>query len=132
MLSDALWAKLGPLVELCRPKGKTPPGDLRRTLSAILWRHRNGATWRAVPEALGPWWQAAQVFRRWARAGVWERLFDLAREGGVSLGMTFLDGTNVRAHAKAAGAAKKGGLETSETCARRLAALVEAMEPRLA
>ena len=54
MLSDAQWALLEPLIEACRPKGKTPPQDLRRTLSAILWRHQNGAKWRAVPEELGP------------------------------------------------------------------------------
>ncbi len=69
MLSDAQWTVLEPLVEACRPKGKTPPQDLRRTVSAILWRHRNGAKWRAVPAELGPRWRAAQVFIRWARAG---------------------------------------------------------------
>ena len=42
MLSDAQWTELEPLVEACRPKGKTPPEDLRRTLSATLWRHHNG------------------------------------------------------------------------------------------
>lgn len=79
MLSDGQWALLEPLIETCRPKGKTPPQDLRRTLSAILWRHQNGAKWRAVPEELGPWWRAAQIFIRWARAGVWERLLNLFR-----------------------------------------------------
>jgi len=54
MLSDGQWALLEPLIEACRPKGKTPPQDLRRTLSAILWRHQNRAKWRAVPEELGP------------------------------------------------------------------------------
>jgi len=43
MLTDAQWFRLEPLIEACRPKGKTPPQDLRRTLSAILWRHENGA-----------------------------------------------------------------------------------------
>ena len=63
MLTDAQWAMLGPLVEQCRPKGKTPPQDLRRTVEeAILWRHENGAKWRAVPAELGPWWWAAQIF----------------------------------------------------------------------
>jgi transposase len=104
MLSDGQWAILEPLIEACRPKGKTPPHDLRRTLSAILWRHQNGAKWRAVPEELGPWWRAAQIFIRWARAGVWERLLNLAQECGIKLGMVFLDGTSVRAHQKAAGA----------------------------
>ncbi|WP_262032038.1 IS5 family transposase [Microvirga sp. Mcv34] len=59
MLTDAQWAMLEPLVEQCRPKGKTPPHDLRRTLDAILWRHENGAKWRAVLTELGPWWRAA-------------------------------------------------------------------------
>jgi hypothetical protein len=36
MLADAQWIKLEPLIEACRPKGKTPPQDLRRTISAIL------------------------------------------------------------------------------------------------
>ena len=130
MLSDAQWAELEPLVEACRPKGKTPPQDLRRTVSAILWRHQNGAKWRAVPAELGPWWRAAQVFIRCARAGVWERLLSLVQERGVQLGMVFLDGTSVRAHQKAAGAARRGDLKLSETIVRRLAALVAAMAPR--
>ena len=48
MLDDAEWRKLEPLIEACRPRGKTPPQDLRRTVSAILWRHQNGAKWRAI------------------------------------------------------------------------------------
>src|SRR3712207_8801562 len=74
MLTNAQWMRLEPLIEACRPKGKTPPQDLRRTISAILWRHQNGAKWRAVPADLGPWSRAAQTFIRWARLGVWERL----------------------------------------------------------
>src|SRR3954454_6609541 len=69
MLSDAQWTRLEPLIEACRPKGKTPPRDLRRTLSAILWRHQNGAKWRAVPADLGPWGRAAQTFIRWGASG---------------------------------------------------------------
>jgi transposase len=54
MLTDAQRAMLEPLSEVCRLKGKTPHGDLRRTISAILWRHQNGAKWRSVPTELGP------------------------------------------------------------------------------
>jgi transposase len=132
MLSDGQWALLEPLIEACRPKGKIPPQDLRRTLSAILWRHQNGAKWRAVPAELGPWWRAAQIFIRWARAGVWERLLTLVQECEIKLGMVFLDGTSVRAHQKAAGARRKGALKLSEMIVRRLAARVAAMAPRLA
>lgn len=38
---------------------------------------------------------------------MWERLLDRVQERGVALGMVFLDGSNVRAHQKAAGAAKR-------------------------
>ena len=131
MVSDAQWVLLEPLIEACRPKGKTPPQDLRRTISAILWRHQNGAKWRSVPDELGPWWRAAQIFMRWAKAGVWDRLLSLVQERGVQLGMVFLDGTNVRAHQKAAGARRKGGLKLSETIVKRLVDLVAAMAPRL-
>src|SRR3954469_21448557 len=87
MLSDAHWMSLEPLVEACRPQGKTPPQDLRRTLSPIVWRHQNGAKLRALPAELGPWSRAAQDFIRWAHLGVWERLLLLAQQRGVQLGM---------------------------------------------
>ena len=130
MLTNAQWAMLEPLIEACRPKGKTAPQDLRRTMSAILWRHQNGAKWRSVPAELGPWSRAAQTFICWARLGVWERLLGLSQEKGVELGMTFLDGTSIRAHQKAAGARRKGALKLSETYVRRLGDLVAAMAPR--
>src|ERR671916_2455378 len=79
MVSDAHWIRLEPLIEACRPKGKTAPKDLRRTISAIVWRHENGAKWRAIPADLGPWSRAAQTFIRWAHLGVWERLLTLAQ-----------------------------------------------------
>src|SRR5918997_1549549 len=108
-LTDAQWAVLAPLIEQCRPPAKVPPRHLRRTIGAIIRRHGNGAKWRALPADLGPWWMAAQTFIRWARLEVWERLLGLVRERGVQLGMTFLDGTNVLARQKAAGAPRKGG-----------------------
>jgi transposase len=132
VLTDEQWAVLEPLVEACRPPAKVPPSNLRRTIGAILWRHQNGAKWRALPEKFGPWWMAAQTFIRWSRLGVWERLLAKAQQRGVELGMTFLDGTSIRAHQKAAGAAKKTPLRRGGAQVRRLAALVAATAPRLA
>ena len=67
---------------------------------------------------------AAQTFIRWSRLGVWERLLALVqrRGQGVRLGMAFLDGTSVRAHQKAAGAAREGVLELNGRHVRRLSA----------
>ena len=130
VLTDARWAVLAPLVEACRPHAQVPPSNLRRTVEAIVWPCRNGAKWRAIPAELGPWWMAAQTFIRWARLGVWERLLEAAQARGVELGMAFLDGTSIRAHAKAAGASKKGDPEHSVMLARRSADLAAAMAPR--
>src|SRR3954462_13919558 len=151
MFSDAHWTTLEPLIEACRPKGKTPsqgqdpaprarprpkgktpPQDLRRTISALVWRHQNGAKWRAIPADLGPGSRAAQTFIRWAHLGVWERLLLLAQERAVRLGMTFLDGTSIRAHQKAAGAARKGALKRSGTGVKPWAARAGATGLKLA
>lgn len=130
IFTDAAWAVWEPLIEAVRPHGKTPPKDLRRTLAAIFWRHQNGAKWRSIPAELGPWWLAAQLFIRWAKQGVWERLLKLAQRRRVALGMSFIDGTTIRAHHKAAGAQKGGPTARSETCVRRLAALAAATARR--
>ena len=61
---------------------------------------------------------------------MWECLLTLAQERGVQLGMAFLDGTNIRAHQKAAGAAKKQTLRPNETFVRRLVVRVVALAPR--
>jgi transposase len=130
VLTDAQWAALEPLIEACRPRGKTQHHDLRRTIEAIIWRHDNGAKWRSIPADLGPWWMAAQTFNRWSHLGVWERLLEVAQEGGVELGMAFLDGTTIRAHQKAAGAARKGGRRQSGTSGKRSGARAAATARR--
>lgn len=130
VLTDGQWALLEPLILEVRPRGKTRHHDLRRTIEAIFWRHQNGAKWRSLPAELGPWRLAAPTFIRWSRLGAWERLLARAQERGVELGMTFLDGTTIRTHPKAAGAEKRGSTTQGATCVRRLAALVAAMAPK--
>src|ERR1700760_5184542 len=90
----------GPPRSARSPPPQKPEHDyLRRTIEAIVWRHDNGAKWRAIPPHLGPWWMAAQTFNRWSRQGVWERLLERAQQrDGVKLGMTFLDGSTIPAH----------------------------------
>jgi hypothetical protein len=46
--------------------------------------------------------------------------------------MAFLDGTSIRAHHKAAGAAKKGERQQSATRVKGLAVRAAGLEPRLA
>jgi transposase len=141
VLTDEQWGVLAPLIAACRPPYKTDHHDLRRTIEAIIWRHDNGAKWRQIPAELGPWWMAAQTFGRWARLGAWERLLEAAqRRGGIEAGMAgltaseavprTLDGTGIRAHHKAAGAAKKGELQRSAMRVRGLAVRAAVTGPR--
>ena len=130
VLADQQWSVLEPLLNEARPWAARPIRQFRRTIEAIVWRQQNGAKWRAIPAELAPWSRAAQMFIRWAHLGVWERLLLLAQERGVQLGMTFLDGTSIRAHQKAAGAAQYGALQLSGTPVRRWAARGAATAPR--
>ena len=72
------------------------------------------------------------MFIRWSKLGVWQRLFEKVRGADPELGIVFLDGTTIRAHHKAAGAAKKGDTGNAAEIVRRLAAHVEALAPRSA
>src|SRR3712207_9583636 len=74
---------------------------------------------------------AAQTFSRWSRLGAWERLLEAAqRRGGIEAGMAFLDGTGIRAHHKAAGAAKRGDPRRGATRVRHWAVRAAVPGPR--
>jgi transposase len=49
---------------------QSAPSDLRRTVSAILWRHENGVKWRALPAELGPWWMGSPDLHSLGSSGV--------------------------------------------------------------
>ena len=113
-LTDAQWERLSPLLPPQRPKTGRPAKDHRRVVNAILWRLRTGAPWRDVPERYGAWQTVYSRFRRWQRAGVWERVLAALQAEGDAAGtldwsLHFIDGTTVRAHQHAAGA-KKGAV----------------------
>jgi hypothetical protein len=73
---------------------------------------------------------AAQTFIRWAAPGFLGAPARPSYEQLPALGIAFLDGTSVRAHQKAGGAARKGALKRNGTYVKRLAAHVAALEPR--
>ncbi len=81
--------------------------DNRLFLEAVLWRVRTGLPWRDLPSAFGNRNSVFRRFRRWAKGGVFERLFKEIR-GEPDFEYALIDGTIVQAHQKASGA--KGGL----------------------
>jgi transposase len=113
-LSDAEWELVGPLLATRRGR----PGDEnRRHLDGILWRAREGARWRAIPERYGTWNTVWRRFARWRDLGVFEAvLAALAGSGAAEERVQMIDATVVRAHQHAAGA--KGGRTVRPSAAR--------------
>lgn len=80
--------------------------DNRLFVEAVLYRYRTGMPWRDLPERYGDWNNVHRRFSRWARSGVWERMFQhLATDADNEYAM--IDSTIVRAHQHSAGAKKK-------------------------
>jgi transposase len=104
-ISDDDWARVKDLLP-GRPgqHGKVAE-DNRRFFDAVLWIARTGAPWRDLPERLGNWNSTWRRFDRWARKGVWERVFEALQD--PDLEWLILDSTIIRAHPCAAGAPKK-------------------------
>lgn len=106
VLSDAAWAKVAPVL----PGKTSDPGatgkDNRLFLEAVLWRVRTGVPWRDLPVDFGKWNSIFVRFKRWAKSGVFERLFERL-SGQPDFEYALIDGTIVTAHQKASGA--RGG-----------------------
>ena len=49
--------------------------DNRLFAEAVLYRYRAGIPWRDLPERFGGWKNTHTRFSRWAKGGVWERVF---------------------------------------------------------
>ena len=105
-LTPAQWERLAPLL----PGKVSDPGrsaaDNRLFVNGVLWVLRSGAHWRDLPERYGKWKSVHKRFTRWAKAGVWERVFDSLTQDRRN-DYLMLDTTLVRAHQQAA--TGKGG-----------------------
>lgn len=80
--------------------------DNRLFVEAVIYRYRAGLPWRDLPERFGSWKIAYQCFRRWAKSGVLERMFQVLASDHDNEYM-MIDATIVRAHQHSAGAQKK-------------------------
>lgn len=78
-LTDAQWALLEPLLPDARPGGRPRKTDLRAVVNAILYRNRNGCTWRALPHDFPPWKTVYNYFRWWTLDGTWDAAHDALR-----------------------------------------------------
>lgn len=105
-LSDDQWERIASLL----PGKAGDPGrtaaDNRLFVDGVLWVLRSGAHWHDLPARYGKWKSVHKRFTRWAKGGVWERVF-AALIHDPRNEYLMLDTTLVRAHQQAA--TGKGG-----------------------
>ncbi len=77
VLSDALWARVAPLIPATppRPKGGRPRMPDREAFAAIVYVLRTGMQWNALPRALGASSTVHDRFQDWERAGLFRAIW---------------------------------------------------------
>jgi transposase len=106
-LRDDQWAQMAQLLPGRVGYVGGTARDNRLFVEAVLYRYRAGIPWRDLPERFGGWKNTHTRFSRWAKSGVWARVFtSLSADADNEYAM--IDSTIVRAHQHSAGARKKG------------------------
>jgi transposase len=105
-LRDDQWARIKDFLPGREGHVGGTAADNRLFVEAVLFRFRAGIPWRDLPQRFGDWKIVYQRFNRWAKDGVFGRIFkDLASDHDNEYMM--IDSTIVRAHQHSAGARKK-------------------------
>jgi transposase len=106
-ISDDQWDRIKDLAAGKEGDPGVRAKDNRLFVNAVLWIAKTGAPWRDLPERFGNFNSIWRRFDRWARKGIWEKMFRALQD--PDLEWLLIDSTIIRAHQHAAGA-KKGAL----------------------
>lgn len=79
-LTDAQWQLLDRWIRPRSHRGRPLTYARRRVIEAVLYVLRSGCPWRMLPHDFPPWKTVYQIFYRWRRSGVWERIHDALRQ----------------------------------------------------
>src|SRR5260370_1853091 len=108
LVSDALWARIEPLLPRPKPRRRKCPGrkpiDRRKVLTGIIFVLKTGIPWELLPVEMGcgcgmTCWN---YLRAWQEAGVWEALHrvlleELQEADAIDWSRAALDSTHPRA-----------------------------------
>jgi transposase len=119
VISDAAWARIGPLLPSDAGRRGRRFRDHRLVVEAIVWKYRTGSPWRDLPRRFGPWQTAWKRHATWSGDGTWERVVTAVQADADAAGaldwLVGVDSTLVRAHQHAGGAHRvKGGRVESQ------------------
>ncbi len=103
-LTDFEWSVIEPL--LPNKLRGVPRADGRCVLNGIYWRLRTDSPWADIPERYGPYTTCYNRFVRWAKLGVWDRIFDAIAKG-CDGDLQAIDRSSIKVHQHAVNA-KRG------------------------
>ena len=113
-LRDDQWERIKDLLPGREGHVGVTAKDNRLFVEAVLYRYRAGIPGRDLPERFGDYKKVHTRFSRWAKGGVWQRVFEhLASDADNEYAM--IDSTIVRAHQHSAGAPKKAAGPTKRS-----------------
>ena len=84
--------------------------DNRLFVDGVLWVLRSGAEWKDLPEEYGRWKTSHKRYTRWARAGIWKKVFQVLLDDPDNRNV-MIDSTIVRTHQQAV--CGKGGAKVN-------------------
>jgi transposase len=105
-LRNDQWKRIEGMLPGRAGHGGGPAKDHRVFVEAVLYRYRAGLAWRDLPERFGNFRVMPTRLSRWAKSGVWARVF-AALAADADTAYALIDSAIVRAHHHRAGARKK-------------------------
>jgi len=126
-LTDEQWRQIEPRLPT-DVRGKDRVDD-RRVISGILHVLKSGCRWCDCPPEYGPPTTIYNRFSRWARRGVWEKLFRDLADRGRSTETQMIDSTHIKAHRSASGG--KGGSRSKRLDARAAGAIQKSTQSQM-
>ena len=76
-LRDDQWARVKDVLPGRQGHVGVTAKDNRLFVEAVLYRYRAGIPWRDLPERFGDPIKIHTRFSRWAKSGVWKKLFEM-------------------------------------------------------
>jgi transposase len=126
-LTDQQWTQIEPHLPT-DVRGKDRVDD-RRVISGIIHVLKSGCRWCDCPPEYGPPTTIYNRFTRWARRGVWEKLFRELATRDRATETHMIDSTHIKAHRSASGG--KGGSRRKRLDARGAGEAQKSMQSQM-